>query len=391
MMTAIFTDPSKYKHVAIVLDVTDRKRTQEALQQSEHELRLINESIPQIVWAAFPDASLDHYNQNWERYTGLSPSQHCSSMWRAVLHPDDYDRTVAAWNEAQKSERFEVEHRMRRHDGVYRWFLSRARPLRDENGNIARWYGTSTDIEDQKRTQWALERERDLREQFVNTLSHDLRNPLSAAKASAQIIARYPDRTDRIPSLATRITDSIGRADKMIEDLLDANRIRAGKGIPLEIKQCDLSEIAEKVCEELATVHGDRFVRDFSPSLEGYWSCKDLYRLLENLITNALKYGSSTTPVTVHLEERGKNVEIAIHNWGEPISPEDQKRLFDPFMRSKAAESGEKKGWGLGLTLVRGVTDAHGGRVEVESHRGSGTTFREILPRDARSDRATRD
>lgn len=385
MLTAIFMDDKKFKHAAIVIDVTDRKRTRDALEKSESELRLINDSIPQIVWTAFADSSIEHYNQNWQRYTGLTEPIGPSQESEKVLHPDDVARTVAAWDEAQRTGVYVVEHRIRRKDGEFRWFLSRARPLRDDTGKIVRWFGTSTDIQDQKQIQQALEQERDLREQFVSTLTHDLRNPLSASKMNAQMIARHPDRADRIPRLASRITDSLERADKMIEDLLDANRIRAGKGLPIEVGECDLNEIANKVCDELIAVHGERFQRKMPNSVEGYWSCKDLYRLLENLLTNGIKYGFSDTPVTLKIYERGSEVVIEVHNMGEPIPPDDQKRLFDPFMRSRKVESSDRKGWGLGLTLVRGVTDAHGGHVEVQSDRDTGTTFRVTLPKDARN------
>jgi signal transduction histidine kinase len=205
---------------------------------------------------------------------------------------------------------------------------------------------------------------------------------------TAQMIARHPDRVDRIPSLAARIVDSLGRADKMIEDLLDANRIRAGKGLPIEVEECDLTQIAERVCEELISVHGDRFRRQMPNSLVGYWSCKNLYRLLENLLTNGIKYGFSDAPVTLKIAERGSMVEISVHNFGQPIPLEDQKRLFDPFVRSKSAVSSQRKGWGLGLTLVRGVAEAHGGHVEVQSEKETGTTFRVTLPRDARRDKS---
>ncbi|MGZ3686777.1 MAG: histidine kinase dimerization/phospho-acceptor domain-containing protein, partial [Bdellovibrionota bacterium] len=125
------------------------------------------------------------------------------------------------------------EARLRRHDGVYRWFLVRAVPVRGAEGEVIRWFGTSTDIDDQKKTRTALEREKILREQFVNTLSHDLRNPLSAAKAGAQMALRYADRPEQIPKIAVRVAESIDRVDRMIQDLLDANRIRAGKPLPV--------------------------------------------------------------------------------------------------------------------------------------------------------------
>ncbi|MFL5812277.1 MAG: ATP-binding protein, partial [Bdellovibrionia bacterium] len=229
-----------------------------------------------------------------------------------------------------------------------------------------------------------IQSEHELR-QFMNTLSHDLKNPLSASRMTAQMIARHPDHLDRIPSLASRIIDSLSRADKMIDDLLDASRIRAGKGLPIEIEECDLTQIANSVCEEMISVHGDRFRRELPDSLIGFWSCKNIYRLIENLLSNGIKYGFHDTPVTLKISAHESMIEISVHNLGEPISPDDQKQLFDPFVRSKAVESSHRKGWGLGLTLVRGVAEAHRGRVDVQSDKKRGTTFRVTLPRDART------
>jgi hypothetical protein len=379
---AVFTDDLKFKHVAIVTDITERKQTRAALEERERQLLLVTESIPQIVWTAEPDGSSHDYNQNWYIYTGLKAGGGEGMKWLDIVHPEDRQRTMDLWLKACSSnDLFTVEHRMRRHDGTYRWFLSRAKPLHDENGKVLKWFGTSTDIESQKQVQQELERERELREQFVNTLSHDLKNPLSAARTAAQLIGRYPDRIDRMASLAGRISDNLARADKMIEDLLDANRIRAGKGLPIERSEANLSEIAENVCSELASIYGDRFEKLFPKTLEGHWSSKNIYRMLENLLINAIKYGYHNTPVSLIIQDLGNRVEIAVHNYGDPISAEEQKSLFNPFTRSRTAELGAKKGWGLGLTLVKGVAEAHGGEVSVESQPGAGTTFRVSLPK----------
>jgi PAS domain S-box-containing protein len=386
MLTAIFSDKSHFDHVAIVIDVSDLKHTREALEDRERRLRLLTESIPQIVWTARSDGLIEEVNRNWYIFTGLPPEKGQGNEWTAVVHPDDREKNMEAWKHAIRiGDVFTFEHRIRRYDGVYRWFLTRAQPLRDPNGNIVQWFGTSTDIDEQKRTQHALERERELREQFVNTLSHDLRNPLSAARTSAQLIARYPDKLDRTMMLASRIMEYLTRADQMIEDLLDANRIRAGKGLPIEPEECDLVRITEKVRDETNSIYGDRVRIEATPPIKGYWSAKNLQRLLENLITNAIKYGFRDTPVTVRIKEQGESVELSVHNFGNAISPGDQKHLFDPFMRTRNALLDRKKGWGLGLTLVRGVTEAHGGRISVKSNPEEGTTFTMTLPRDART------
>ncbi|MFL5812693.1 MAG: PAS domain-containing protein [Bdellovibrionia bacterium] len=386
MVSAVFTDATHFNYVAIVIDVTDRKRAQEALERSERKLRLVNESIPQAIWTAEPDGTVLEYNRIWFSYTGLPIEKGRGRGWIEVIHPDDRPKNIDIWEHSLKTgEPFTYEHRIRRHDGVYRWFLSRAIPIRDKSGAITKWFGTSTDIDDMKRAQHALEQERELREQFVNTLSHDLRNPLSAARTSAQLIARFPKDMDRILMLSNLITDHLNRANRMIEDLLDANRIRAGQGIPIEPEICDVVRIVKTVQDEVNSIYGER-VRIQTPlSIQAYWSAKNIQRLLENLVINAIKYGSKQTPVQVTVTDLDQQVEISVHNFGNPIPSHEQPYLFDPFIRSKEASRKSKSGWGLGLTLVRGVTEAHGGHVSVTSTEAEGTTFTVTLPKNAQA------
>jgi signal transduction histidine kinase len=228
----------------------------------------------------------------------------------------------------------------------------------------------------------SLEFERGMREQFVNTLSHDLRNPLTAAKMSAQIITRTPD-LQRASDLAFRVMNSLNRADRMIQDLLDANRIRAGHPLPLELSDCDVVQLTSEVIDEFTSMHGRRFKLKAPAELKAFVSCNEIVRLLENLIGNAIKYGAEKE-IEVSLEKLPENLfQICVHNWGNPISVEKQQKLFKPFSRTPEAEAGGKKGWGLGLTLVRGVAEAHGGKVKVESSKSEGTTFTVILPLNA--------
>ncbi|HEX8536946.1 MAG TPA: PAS domain-containing sensor histidine kinase, partial [Cystobacter sp.] len=225
--------------------------------------------------------------------------------------------------------------------------------------------------EDAETTLAQLRLERDLREQFVSTLSHDLRTPLTAAKMSAQLIPRQPNLPDKVYSLAARVRQNIDRADQMITDLLDANRIRAGQGLPIDVAPGELRQVVADALEELSTVHGERFLLRGEERLQGDWDARALRRLVENLCGNAIKYGDATRQVTVSLTREGDEVELAVHNWGNPIPAEEQERLFQYFARTKSAEASGKKGWGIGLTLVKGVAEAHGGSVGVESTRAT--------------------
>lgn len=225
-----------------------------------------------------------------------------------------------------------------------------------------------------------LRTERVLRENFVATLSHDLRSPLSAAKTSAQMIVRYSERHERHPELANRIVSAITRADRMITDLLDANRIRAGEKLPLQLEKCNFAAIARDTVEELATIHGDHFALATAPVVEAYSSCEGFRRILENLATNAVKYGDLHFPVRIALEQKRATIVLSVTNQGEPIRAEDQARLFEPFTRTTAAQKSGKRGWGIGLTLCRGIAETLGGSIGVESSIENGTTFSVELP-----------
>ena len=230
-----------------------------------------------------------------------------------------------------------------------------------------------------------LESERELRERFVSILAHDLRGPLTAAKMSAQVLIAHPERLDERRELAVKIDRNIERTDRMIRDLLDANRIRAGQSLPLRIDKCDLGIVAREVYEELVATFGERFSLKAEHRVMGFWSAEELRRSLWNLAANAVKYGATDKPISITVRRTAAGAQASVHNWGNPISGDEQRHLFRPFSRTHAAHVGGQKGWGLGLTLVHGCLDAHGGRVRVESSQETGTTFALELPPDARA------
>lgn len=227
-----------------------------------------------------------------------------------------------------------------------------------------------------------LERERDVRDRFVSTLTHDLRTPLTAAKMSSQLIARQAGREGAVPGLAAKICDNIDRADRMIQDLLDANRIRAGLKVNVEFTEFDLRELVEGALDDLTLLYGDRFLVRAEGELRGCWSRQGLRRILENLCSNAVKYGRSGSKVTILLKGTPGEVSLAVRNVGDPIPAREVQRLFETFQRGSGVEASGKKGWGIGLTIIRGIAESHGGRVMVESGE-DGTTFTVSLPRDA--------
>lgn len=229
-----------------------------------------------------------------------------------------------------------------------------------------------------------LEDEREMRERFVSLLTHDLRTPLSAAKMSGQLIQRQQDLTEASRSLAARIVANVSRTDQMITDLLDANQVRSGEGLAFNLESVDLYALTKETLDELAPVHGQRFILTVTQKFVGHWDSRYIRRLIENLATNAIKYGDTHEPVTIKVWLEGQMVFLSVTNRGEPISLSDQKSLFKQFKRTGKATKSSKKGWGIGLTLVRGVAEGHGGSVNLESSLEAGTVFTVSIPLDSR-------
>ena len=228
---------------------------------------------------------------------------------------------------------------------------------------------------------------RDMQDLLTNTLAHDMRGPLTAAKIGAQLIVRQPGNQDLCARTATRISNSMERLDSMIHDLLDASQFKAGVG--LNFKDCDLDAISREVLEDATLTHGPRFLLRSSGSCIGNWDPKSLRRALENLVTNGVKYAESQTLITVAVTQDEQFAQLVVHNEGNPISKDTQAELFKPFNRGGEAKS--QAGWGLGLAVVTAAMDAHGGSVKVESEEKTGTNFTLRLPKKSLLENPTMD
>lgn len=275
--------------------------------------------------------------------------------------------------------------------GEFYWVDTFIVPFLSDNGKPYQYVSIRSDITEQKTAADTksslverLQEEREMREKFVTMLTHDLRTPLSAVKVSAQMMARKVSNPEVVVTLSGRLIDSVNRMDRMIQDLLDTNRIKAGKTLLLQRTNCDLRKVVSATLDDLAMIHGERFMFTSENSIEGNWDCDGLRRVTENLAVNAVKYGAPHAPIRVSLKRDGNEVHLSVHNEGDPLSREEQEALFNQFARSAAAERSGKKGWGVGLTLVQGIAEAHGGSVEVESNE-NGTTFLVRLPADRNS------
>jgi len=377
------------------------------LEESEAKFRRLFESnLMGIVYGDIQGGLYD-VNEYYARLIGIPREKILAGevRWDVLTPPEDLEKDRAAAKEMLESPEGRCapyEKRYVLEDGRVVWILIGAAFIdehRFKNVGFVLDITSSKEAEEQlasilnreqqerEAVETALNQlqvERELRERFVSSLSHDLRTPLTAAKMSAQLIPRQANLPDKVYSLAAKVKHNIDRADQMITDLLDANRIRAGQGLPVELAPCELRQVVVDTLEDLATVHGERFDLRGEEHIQGSWDVRALRRLVENLCNNAIKYGDPTGRVTVSLRQDGDEAELCVHNWGNPIPAEEQEGLFQYFARTKSAEASGKRGWGIGLTLVKGVAEAHGGSVQVESRQEKGTTFRVRLPRNVK-------
>ena len=177
------------------------------------------------------------------------------------------------------------------------------------------------------------------------------------------------------------MVEEIDRADRMIKDLLNTNKLNGSENLPIIKTEFDISRLVRLCIEQIVYLHSSSLIQfTGEETLNGHWSYDGVHRIIENLVFNALKYGNKDTPITVAVHRKKDNVVLSVHNLGNPISIRDQKRIFEAYTRTKSASLGSENGWGMGLNLVNNLIKSHNGTMMVKSNAKEGTTFTVTLP-----------
>lgn len=385
--------------LAVIRDVTERKeaeteikKAQEKIRESERQLRLLTEVIPQQIWSAAPEGPIDYCNQNLLEYVGRSMDDMLGGCLTDLAHPDDRDRTCMLWQAAlAEGSPFASEWRLRRADGQYRWFFTRALPLRTVEGNIIRWYGTNTDIEDRKRAEQALlDTQTELARvarlttmgELAASIAHEVNQPLTAVVTNANACLRWlgSDRPNLEEARAAvkRIVADGHRASDVIR------RIRAllAKSAPQFVPQ-DVNDVVRQVlsfaCDRL---DANRVVLKTElgrglPAVAG--DRVQLQQLVLNLVMNAIEAMTDvddqarTLQIRSDKDERDRIV-VSVRDSGKGIASAEVDRLFEPFFTTKS------DGMGLGLSISRSIVEAHGGQLWATANDGAGATFSFAIP-----------
>jgi PAS domain S-box-containing protein len=378
--------------IAIYRDISERRATEAAF-------RNLADAMPQLVWTARPDGTLDYCNQRWCDYTGMPLEALLRCDWASLIHPDDLAHTLAAWDAAKQAGKpLEVECRYRRAaDGTFRWHLNRAVPIHDAHGHILKWYGSSTDIEDQKRTEVALLEANQQKDDFLRVASHELRTPITTLKLTVQGITRQIQLSYDDPALSPpmhallarfkgrleRCDLSLDRLNMLVGELLEVSRIDAGR-LALHCEPCDLCAIMQGVLQDVRDLWPGRELTLHLPKTP-VWVLADADRIghvLLHLLTNALKYAPTEAPIAVRLTRRAGEARVAVRDHGPGLNRAQQAQVWERFARIDGIEplQGSGIGLGLGLYLSRTIIQRHGGHTGITSAPGQGSTFWFALP-----------
>ena len=355
------------------------------------EYRLLVEHSPVMIWRAGLDAKCDYFNHIWLAFTGRTLEQEAGDGWAEGVHADDLDRCVKYYlDHFERRQPFEMEYRLRRHDGVYRWIFDRGVPYTNDDGEFAGFIGSCVDVDDRRQVQEARERHdqeqlalaHEFEQWILAIVSHDIRNPLGAIDLSAQTLSKRAGHDEQMQRIAERIARSAARITNIVGDLLDLSRERHGGGIPVVLTETDLHALCREVAQEIATLSTDRVIAvECDGDAIGRWDPNRITQAVSNLVGNAVKHGTPGKRVDVRVRADDAHAIVEVHNEGA-IPSSLMHTLFQPFA-ARGDASRRRDGLGLGLFIAQSIARAHHGELQVHSTPESGTTFRLLLPRAA--------
>ncbi len=373
-----------------IAQAIERKRAQEELKQSEEDFRTMANNISQLAWMADATGHIFWYNQRWFDYSGTTLEEMAGWGWQKIHHPDHVQLVIDKITRCFESgEAWDQTFPLRGRDGIYRWFLSRAFPIRDAEGNVLRWFGTNTDITENKTLEEELAVARDqaltsarMKSEFLANMSHEIRTPMNGVIGMTGLLMDTP-LSEEQREFAETIQTSGEALLSIINDILDFSKIEAGK-LELEVVDIDVANVIRGTISLLQTqakAKGLELRASIDPDvptlLRG--DAGRLRQVLINLIANGLKFtASGHISIHVSLDHQNESVaglQVRVTDTGIGISEDVQRRLFRAFMQADGSTTRRYGGTGLGLAISKELVAKMGGEIGVESLPGKGSTF----------------
>lgn len=367
-----------------LLEHVDRLRhVEQALRESESRFRIMADTSPLMIWAHDADGAIEFVNRAYCDFFGVTEEQVRGPAWQPLVHPEDAQAYMDAFFRAlHAGTPFIAEARVRHADGQWRHVISYGAPRLSEDGRILGMVGSSPDITEIRSAAAQLEEAARLKDEFIATFAHELRQPLQAAAGALQVIELSANRADR-----TRAREIVARQfskiSHLVEDLLDAGHVVRG-AVVLRKSSVDVADVVRAALETVAQTIRDKGHRlalevPAAPVVLTADAAR-LEQVLVNLLSNAAKYTPSGGHIVLAVHALERHVVLVVRDNGVGISREALPRIFDVFTR---APGGAETGFGIGLCVVRKLVEQHGGTVAVRSDGpGSGSEFTVRLPRE---------
>ncbi|MFN3402564.1 MAG: PAS domain S-box protein [Cytophagaceae bacterium] len=381
---ASFFFRGKQHLMAILHDVTETRKAEDALKESEDRFRTMADNIPNLAWIANPDGYIFWYNKRWYEYTGTGPHQMEGWGWQSVHHPDVLPHVMQEWKKSLSSgNKFEMIFPIKGADNIYRPFLTRVYPVKDNFGNIIRWFGTNTDVSEVENKNKELRKINADLDNFIYTASHDLKAPVANIEGLLYTLKEVVDSDTKnnaeFREVLNMIESSISRFKNTILDLTEISKIQKQK--PEDISQIDCSEIIEDVKFVLNDQIKDSGA-EISINVEDCklinFSRKNFQSIIYNLLSNAIKYRHPDRKPIIEISAMRNNgyVVLTVKDNGLGISRQHLPKLFTMFKRFHS----HVEGTGIGLYIIKRIVDNAGGKIEVESKEAEGSEFRVFFP-----------
>lgn len=355
-------------------DIHQQKSLEEQLWDQAEEFQIMTRFMPQMVWVLELNGLPSFFNKRWYDYTGLSSQESLSRNWIKVIHKNDRpkvnDLLMMSRNEPYSSEEFRILSK----EGEYRWFLYRAIPVQTAEGDILKWLGTFTDINDQK-----ISEQR--KDEFINIASHELKTPLTSLKAYLQITNNYVDNKNPLWVYINGANKASNRLQKLIENLLDISRLKDPNIEEKNSSNFELQPFIKEVIEQFQNTYPKQKINlTFNvQNSKVFGNAHRIEQVLDNLLNNAIKYSPSFKPIDILVTKADRHfVAISIQDQGIGIPRNLLKDIFKRYYRIK--EDQTSTGLGLGLYICKKIVTAHGGWIFAESKKGKGSKFTFTLP-----------
>lgn len=401
---AFWQDGKPIKMIGTSRNIDARKAAEMRLQESEARFRTTADTAPVLIWIADANKQCTYFNKPWLEFTGRKLADEIGDGWAEDLHPDDRKHSVQVYHTSfDKRELFQMEYRLRRADGEYRWVLDNGRPRFSPDGEFLGYIGSCLDIHDFKQ---AVERRKELeartrslteqrehlmvlnqaKDEFISLASHQLRTPATAVKQYVgMLLEGYTGPlSDEQRALLTLAFDSNERQIGIVNDLLRVAHIDAGQVVIRRQPASLTALVASVLDEQLPTfrTRQQKVVRELpSSKLLVPFDAGKVRMVVENIIDNASKYTAPGKTITVRVEADRKQAHVHVTDQGVGIAKKDIPKLFQKFSRISNERSTEVGGSGLGLYWAKKIMDLHDGAITVTSRPHKGTTFTITLPR----------